>query len=377
MSYIDTMEKLCEAGAHPAKTIAATQKETGKDLVGCFPIHTPEEIVYAAGCVPIGMWGGTTEIKLADKYLQSFCCSIMRTNIEFAMRGTYNMLKAVVISTFCDSLKCVAEDMKIAAPQIPTIILAYPQHRRLEAGMQFMISEFQRVRHELEQVLGKIITEEQIEEAFEVYEDYRETMRAFTDAAAAHPEIVTPKKRHLLIKAGMFMDKAVYTKQMKEIVKGLNGEKESTFDGAKVIVTGLLSEPVDVLDIFEENHIAIVGDDLSLGSRIWRTPARKEEPDVFRRMAYRVADQEGDTFLYDPDKKKGRMLIDMKNQKGAQAIVVMMMKFCDPEEYDYPILKKEIEAAGIPMLYMEIDQQVTSFEQLRTRIQSFAEMLSV
>ena len=114
MSYKERVEQLCEAALHPGKTIMATKKESGKDLVGCFPIHTPEEIVYAAGCVPIGMWGGKTEIQLADKYLQSFCCSIMRTNVEYAMRGTYDMLKAVIIPTFCDTLKCIVENMKLA-----------------------------------------------------------------------------------------------------------------------------------------------------------------------------------------------------------------------------------------------------------------------
>ena len=87
-----------------------------------------------------------------------------------------------------------------------------------------MVSELIRVRHELEQILGKIITEEAIEEAFAVYEEYRATMREFVEEAAKHPEIITAKKRHLLIKAGQFMDKAEYTKAMKEIVEGLKGE---------------------------------------------------------------------------------------------------------------------------------------------------------
>ena len=98
--YKDTIEKLTAAGLNPGKTIAETKKETGKDLVGVFPIRTPEEVVYAAGCVPIGMWGGHTEITLADKYLQSFCCSIMRINLEYALRGVYNDVKAVLIPTF-------------------------------------------------------------------------------------------------------------------------------------------------------------------------------------------------------------------------------------------------------------------------------------
>ncbi|MCI8608586.1 MAG: 2-hydroxyacyl-CoA dehydratase [Firmicutes bacterium] len=375
MGYRETIEKLCEAGLHPGKTIMATKKETGKELVGVFPIHTPDEIIYAAGCVPVGMWGGKTEIQLADKYLQSFCCSIMRTNVEYAMRGSYDMLKAVVIPTFCDTLKCIVENMKLAMPKVPTIAMAYPQHRKLKAGMEYTISELQRVRRELEKALKTIITEDSIEEAFAVYEDYRATMREFVEEAAKHPEIITAKKRHLLIKAGEYMDKAIYTKEMKEIVEGLKAEGESAFKGTKVIVTGLLSEPVEALEVFDENNVAIVGDDLSMGSRKWRTPAREDVDDVFMKMAYRIADQEGDTFLYEPDKRKGQMMIDMVKEKGADAVVVMMMKFCDPEEYDYPIYKAELAEAGIPELYLEIDQQLATFEQIRTRVQSFTEML--
>ena len=51
------------------------------------------------------------------------------------------------------------------------------------------------------------------------------------------------------------------------------------------------------------------------------------------------------------------------------------MKFCDPDEFDYPMVKEDMESAGIPMLTIEFEQQMESVGQLRTRIQSFAEML--
>ena len=373
--YKDTIEKLTAAGLNPGKTIAETKKETGKDLVGVFPIRTPEEVVYAAGCVPIGMWGGHTEITLADKYLQSFCCSIMRINLEYALRGVYNDAKAVLIPTFCDTMKCIVENWKLALPQVPTIAFAYPQHHKLQAGMEFTIDEIKRVKHELELALHKIITNEEVEEAFHVYEDWRKTMREFTALAAQHPEIITAKKRYAIIKAGCYMDKAVYTKLVKEINEGLKCEGPSTFKGTRAIVTGIMMEPVDVLDIFEENNIAIVGDDLAIGSRLWRTPAREDVEDVYQKMAYMIRDIEGDTFFFDPEKKKGQMLIDMTKAMHADACIVMMMKFCDPEEYDYPIYKAELAKAGVPELYLEFDQQLSSFEQIRTRVQSFTEML--
>ena len=52
-----------------------------------------------------------------------------------------------------------------------------------------------------------------------------------------------------------------------------------------------------------------------------------------------------------------------------------MMKFCDPEEWDYPIYYKQFEAQGVRSLMIEVDQESTSFEQLHTRLQSLVETL--
>ena len=65
----------------------------------------------------------------------------------------------------------------------------------------------------------------------------------------------------------------------------------------------------------------------------------------------------------------------MADKYDADAVIVCMMKFCDPEEFDYPILLLQFEEAGVKHIQVEIDQESTSFEQLRTRIQTFAEVL--
>ena len=51
------------------------------------------------------------------------------------------------------------------------------------------------------------------------------------------------------------------------------------------------------------------------------------------------------------------------------------MKFCDPEEYDQPYYEADLRQSGIPFLTIEIDQQNASYEQIRTRVQTFCEML--
>jgi (R)-2-hydroxyisocaproyl-CoA dehydratase beta subunit len=368
------IDQLEEAALHPAKTITDSMKQTRKKAIGCFPIYTPEEIVYAAGYLPVGMWGGKTDISLADKYLQRFCCSIMRTNLELGMKGTYNLLKAVIIPAFCDTLKCVCENWKVAVPQVPVIPIVYPQNRLLETGFTYMVNEFNRVKEVLEQLKGSEITEDDLNQAFNIYEQYRRTMRNFTEVVKDHPNTVNARTRHLIIKAGYFMDKKQYTEIIQHLIDVLQKMPPEEFNGVKIVATGLIGEPIELSDIFAENRIAVVADDFAQESRQFRVPARKEGTPI-EKMAYRIVDQRGCTFLYEEEKTKGQMLVNMTKENEAQAIVVVMMKFCDPEEFDYPVIKEEIEAAGIPLLYLEIDLQMDSFEQIRTRIQSFAEML--
>lgn len=51
------------------------------------------------------------------------------------------------------------------------------------------------------------------------------------------------------------------------------------------------------------------------------------------------------------------------------------MRFCDPEEFDYPIYKVEFEEAGLRYTVLDVDLESPSLEQMRTRIQAFSEML--
>src|SRR5665647_1805875 len=138
----EIISALEEISKHPAQAVQKSMEKTGKKAVGCFPLYTPEEIIYAAGMLPIGMWGGQTEIKHADTYLQSFCCSIMRENLEQGMRGVYDMLDAVIIPTYCDTLKCLCENWKSAVPQVKAIPMVYPQNRVSSAGITYMIAEY-------------------------------------------------------------------------------------------------------------------------------------------------------------------------------------------------------------------------------------------
>ena len=368
------IDELKDVAQNPGTSVMKAMKATGKKAVGCFPIYTPEEIVYAAGALPIGMWGGPAVGTLSNKYLQTFCCSVMKANTEQALSGQYNCLSAVIMTTYCDTLKCVLENWKIASPQLNIIPMVYPQNRRIEAGRLFLREELIRIKHELEKVLDKEISYDAISCSVDLYDDYRKTMQEFTRISGNYPDLFDAVTRHLLIKAAYFMDKQEYIEKMEDILLEVKCLEPSKSKSKRIILTGLLAEPEEFLALFSENDMIIVADDLAQESRQFRVSS-SENGDAFDKIVDRISRQDGCSFLYDESKTRGQMLINMKEEYNADAIVVCQMKFCDPEEFDYPIIKKELDKAGVPILHVEIEQQMDSVEQLRTRIQGFAEIL--
>lgn len=361
---------------HPGDAVRVFKQETGRKVIGCLPIYVPEEIIYAGGMLPIGLWGGQTDIVLSGTYLPSFTCSIMRAIMEFSIKGVYNDLSAVICPLHCDTLKCIGENWKVAVPQVPCMGIVYPQNRKTEAGIAFLTAEFEQIRNQLSLLAGHHINDEDIEQAINIYNDHRKTMREFTRVARDYPETISPRIRHTVIKSAYFMDKAKHTLLVKALTSELRNLPMEDWQGVKVVLTGIMAEPDSFLDLFSEYQIAVVGDDLAQESRQYRTDV-PEGGLPLQRLARRWADLEGCALAYDPSKQRGQMILDMVREAGADGVVVTMMKFCEPEEFDYPILKKEFEKAGIPHLYIELEQQADSAEQLRTRMQGFTEMLAM
>jgi benzoyl-CoA reductase/2-hydroxyglutaryl-CoA dehydratase subunit BcrC/BadD/HgdB len=51
------------------------------------------------------------------------------------------------------------------------------------------------------------------------------------------------------------------------------------------------------------------------------------------------------------------------------------MKFCDPEDYDYPDLAAEMKKENVTSIHLETELQTASLAQIRTRLEAFLEMV--
>ncbi len=366
------LEQFKAIAGDPRKAVADHLAETGKGAIGMMPIYAPEELVHATGFLPVGLWGGSRPVTKARAYLPPFACSVMQQVMELECEGAYDDLAAVVFSVPCDTLKCMSQKWKGTSP---VLVFTHPQNRGLEAANRFLEREYAILKEKLENVTGVKITNAALEHSIQVYNENRAVMREFSVLAAQYPQVISAVDRHAVFKSRLFIEKSRHTALVKQLMEAVRAAEPQPWTGKKVVVTGILLEPNGLLELFDQLGLAIVADDLAQESRQIRVDVPEGDEAPLYRLARVWQKMYGCSVATDIQKQRGPMLLDMVRKTGADAIVVAMMKFCDPEEWDYPIYYKQFEAQGVRNLMIEVDQESTSFEQIHTRLQSLVETL--
>lgn len=135
----------------------------GKKAVGIFPYYAPEEIVYAGGMVPFGVWGGQGPIEKAKDYFPTFYYSLALRCLEMALDGTLDGLSASMVTTLDDTLRPFSQNYKVSAGRkIPMVFLNHGQHRKEEFGKKYNAKIFNNAKEELEKICDVKITDENL-----------------------------------------------------------------------------------------------------------------------------------------------------------------------------------------------------------------------
>ena len=175
------------------------------------------------------------------------------------------------------------------------------------------------------------------------------------------------------------MLKDEYTAKLNELNAELEKLPVCDWQGTKVVTSGIICDNPALLAAFEENNIAIAADDVAHETRSFRTDV-PEDADPMMALAHQFANIDYDVLLYDPkssENRRGEFVANLVKESGAQGLVLFMQQFCDPEEMEYPYLKKALNDAGVPHIKLGIDQQMRDFGQASTAIQAFADVLAL
>ncbi len=378
---IESMVKEFAAIAASPKAQLKKYKDAGYKCIGVLPYYAPEELVAAAGMVPLGMWGSNKKtISKAKEYCATFYCTIAQIDLEMLLDGTCDQLDGVITPAICDTLRPMTQNIRVAMEgKLPTIFLAHPQFRRPAFGMEFCRAQYTHVKTELEKISGKPITDDELHTAIRLYNKSRAARRAFVKLANEHCDVIDPIMRSAVLKSAFFMRKAEHTEKLEALNEELEKLPQAKWNGVKIVTSGIVVDSPALLKVLKDNKVAIAADDVAHESRGIRVDA-DETGDPMTALCKQFADQDYDVLLYDEESsqnRRGEFVAKLVKDSGAQGLVLFMQQFCDPEEMEYPYLKKALDAHKIPFIKLGVDQQMRDFGQAATAIQAFVDVLAL
>ena len=351
----------------------------GKKAVGVWPYYAPEEIIYAGGLVPMGVWGGIGPIDKAKEYFPTFYYSLALRCLEMGLDGTLDGLSACMLTTLDDTLRPLSQNYKVSVGRkITMVFLNHAQHRKEEFGKIYNAKLFESARKRLEEICDVKITDENLKKAFEVYNENRRLKREFIKLVGSHSQTVKASDRCYVLKAAYFMLKDEYNTLLKELNEKLKALPEEENLGPRVVTSGIICDNPGLLEVLDDFNICVVADDVAHESRALKIDVDTSIEDPMYALADQFARMDEDPILYDPDIwKRPKYVVDLAIDNDADGCLLFMMNFNDTEEMEYPSLKQAFEKEAIPLIKMGYDQQMTDFGQVRTQLETFSEMVQL
>jgi benzoyl-CoA reductase subunit C len=355
------------------------EQHPGSKAIGYFPVYAPVEVIRACGMLPVGLNGAgdQLDIQYADARFGSFICSIIKTTLELGLTNHLEPFDGLLFSSICDSARNLCFVMKRNFPDLYLDFVHLPQNPNSAANVDFLMSEYERVIARLEQIGGRHPTDDSLHEAIGLYNENRRLTRQLYDFRANQPHLLSTVELYSLVRAGNFLPVEEHSAMLEEKLASMSFRTGKQRDSIRIVIEGSFCEqpPLDLIRILEAAGCYVVDDDFVLGPR-WFLDDVRANGNPLKALAESYLNRSVySSVRHDFRKPRHKALIEKARNRNADAVLLLIAKFCEPAYFDYVLFKQELEREGIPHLLMEFEEKMFTFERLRTEIETFVESL--
>jgi benzoyl-CoA reductase subunit C len=351
----------------------------GGRAVACYPVWAPAEVIHAAGMLPLALLGGGTSVELthADARFQSFVCSIAKSSLELGFQGLVKGVDGFVFSNICDVARNLSSIYQRNFAEVFVEYLHLPQNSTTPAVVGYAAAEVRRLARGLEDRLGLTVTPTALVKSIEIYNALRARVRALYALRIAEPQKLSTSELYAVLRAASMAPPEEALVWLDTLQAELPCRDERPRDRLRVVIEGAFCEqpPLGLLEVLEESGCYVVEDDLMLGWR-WFTSDVGRDGDPFERLGSAYVNQSvPSSTRHESRQHRSEGLIEKVRRSGADAVVFMPAKFCEPALFDYVLMKQGLERAGIPHLLVEFEEKMWTFERTRNEIETFVESM--
>lgn len=345
-------------------------KDAGGFLAAIFPIHYPRPLFRAHNVLPVEIWGPPkADPHLWEEHLQTYTCCVIRNGLSFFLAGGLDGVDMIVVPHCCDTLQGLGSILRNYLPQKKPVLTLYIPRDSREIDINFFADELKILSERIGEITGKKLNESDLKKFIDEEDQsnavigrmFKQRMQLSCSDRDFY-EIIRSRE---YLPAGAFITLA-------EDFMAKTIKQDS--NGIPVVISGIIPEPMDLFNSLNRMGLTVTGDDLlTTGRRIY---SKSFSRDPWIRMAEMIIKGPPDSTRGSLFADRVKYLVNLTKASGARGVIFYHVKFCEPEQFYYPVLKKGLEDAGIPSVLVEAEIGEPLPGQVVTRLEAFKEVIS-
>lgn len=350
-------------------------KRQGKKVFGWLCTYVPEEIIHAAGILPIRITGYAQETELDDgnAYLYINNCSFSRSCLQMGLRGEYDYLDGVVAGSTCDGARRLFDlwqyYIKVPFHHIITVPRKYTERAH---GLYYeQVAQF---KEHLEQYLDTRITDEALLKSISVYNESREALKKLYQLRKLDKPPITGAETMEVLNASQRMAKEQFNQYLRELLDELAVSGIEHGSRARLMVTGSVMNNPEFIRSIEELGGLVVTDELCTSTRYWSDPVVLDGRSPLEAVSRRYLNNFPCARMVPSDERFDRIL-QLARDYRVDGVISQIIRYCVPYAHDLPLITDRLKKAGIPTLALDVEYGTSGSGQISTRVQAFLEML--
>ncbi len=354
------------------------QKKPDLHFVGCYPVYSPVELVSAVGAQPVGILGGGTSIDIthADARFQSFVCSIAKSTLELGFQGKLDFLDAFLFHSICDVARNLASLYTRNFPNMYVTYIHFPQNTT-GAALRYYRRELDRVWTDLAERFRVPKSTARLRDALEAWNAVRLRLQQLAAFRKQRPQDAPIEEYYAYLRLATLLPPEEFLKETEEVLPTWEARKNPVRDAVRVIVEGAFCEqpPWGLLRAIEQAGCYVVEDDLLKGWRWFLEPVPTEgDPLTNLAQAY-LRQAVPSSVFHNPTDHRPKRLLERVRQSGADAVLFLIPKFCEPALFDYAVFRKYLDEHDIPHFLLEYEEKMWTYDRPRTNVETFVESM--
>lgn len=347
---------------------------TGGQVFGYMCIYVPQELIYAAGILPVRILGTREPQDITESHIHGMYCPFCRDVLAQGLQGKYDYLDGIIMSHTCLHMHQAFGIWQLYRP-LPYNYYLYMPYPSSYGCDTFLASEFKDFKESLEEYKGSPISPESLRSAMEIYHHNRNLLRRIYELRKKEKPPITGTETMQMMLAGLCMDKKEYNLLLQELYQDISRRNDKAGQGLRLMLTGSENDDIDFVKLVENLGGNIVIDDLCTGSKsFWNNTSLEGDPLVDLANCYMNIPA---CSPKDVGERPGlKHTMNLAREFKVHGVIQAIQKFCDTYQFDFPAFESTFKEANIPILPLEFDVTLP-IGQIKNRVEAFLEMLKI